>query len=126
MVSKAPDERKLSAWQALFGFVLATLFAWAPGSEHPAAYSAEQAGIETGDRLHQAGFVEITSAPSPDQDDLDTLSEQLEDRLLAAGHPDFGVDAAAQAAPSEHGQVLGWAVCSPILPSSSARGPPLG
>jgi hypothetical protein len=124
--SKLPTQRRVSAWQGLLLILLTTLFAWAPGSEHPAGYSADQAQVCAADRLDQAGFVEITPAQAPDEQELDTLAEQLEERVLAGGHPSFELEPSPEGAPPEYGVVVGWVVRTSSLRSSTARGPPIG
>jgi len=125
-VSKLPSERRVSAWEGLLLFVLTTLFAWAPGSQHPAGFGADQARVCTADRLDQAGFVEVTPAQAPDEQELETLAEQLEERVLAGAHPEFALVPFLDGAPPEYGVVIGWAIRTPSLRSSTARGPPIG
>jgi hypothetical protein len=125
-VSKLPTERRVSAWEGLLLIVLTTLFAWAPGSEHPAGYSADRARICSADRLDQAGFVEITPAQAPAEQELETFAEQLEERVLAGGQPSFELEPSPEGAPPEYGVVVGWVVRTSSLRSSSARGPPIG
>jgi len=125
-VNRLPTERRASAWEGLLLFVLTTLFAWAPGSEHPAGFGADPARVCSADRLDQAGFVEITPAQAPDEEDLETLAEQLEERVLAGGHPDFELVPFSDGPPPEYGVVIGWAIRTPSLRSSTARGPPVG
>lgn len=110
------------ALTALLGSLSAGLF-----SSGGVPSEGQLLGVEAAqaDRLLPAGFAHVTPVDAPDQDELETLSEQLEDPLLALGHHVIGLDASTDAEQATHGAVCGWAVRAPIFRSSSARGPPL-
>jgi hypothetical protein len=95
------------------------------GGDSPSDGQSQGREAAQADRLLPAGFAHVTPVDAPSQDEFETLSEQLEDPLLALGHHVIGFDASAEAEPAAHGAVCGWAVRAPIFRSSSARGPPL-
>jgi hypothetical protein len=112
----------LPAWAAP---VWAGLPAWTAGAGSQGADPAHRAEFAQADRLLPAGFAHIAPVDAPDQAELETLSEQLEDPLLAFGQPIVAFAASADAQTSAHGAGRAWAVRAPIFRSSSARGPPL-
>jgi|GEM_PF-2319400 len=105
--------------------VLATLLTWASGGQAASEDRPQRTELAQADRLLPTGCAHIAPVDAPDQDDLETLSEQLEDPLVALGHHVIGLEAASEAEQTSHGLVRGWAVRAPIFRSSSARGPPL-
>jgi len=114
-----------SAWQGFLLLVIGTLFAWLPSAGGVADESADSAEISHyGDPFRIVS--EAVPAEAPDQDELETISEQLEDPEVALGHPLVTLEPSSEGAGDQHGLVASWAVGSAAFLSSRARGPPLG
>jgi len=123
-VGEQPLQREVSAWQGLLLLVISALFAWGPEIRENARLSADQAEIgQIEDRFH-TGPGQVAPAEEADQDDLETLPEQVEDPLAPLAEPEFELRPSPEGDPGEHGAVIAWAVCTPVFRSSSARGPP--
>jgi len=118
-----PDGRTSSAWQGFLLLVLGALIACLPGGGSfvgTTADSSEISHLEDPFRI----VSEAVPAEAPDQGDLETISEQAEDPLVALGHPLLGLEPSAECEGTEHGLVASWAIGTAAFRSSSARGPP--